>query len=140
MDTNELNTINQYISYFVAGSIPTSIVVKIKSDISWLLELQNLGLMYLNSFPSILHTIDQVYKISSSDNEIRANGVRFVFNNIQQTFTMDFPSYFLTKEGLIFNKIVSSVMPDNVIEFYTSVFEEACKGKASLSVIREKAS
>jgi hypothetical protein len=134
IDASELKTINQYMSYFVGGAIPTSIIVDIDTDLSWLLELQNLGLIHIISSSNILYTIDRTYRLSTSDNKIEANGVCFVFNNVQRSFNISIPSYFLTKEGEVFCRIVSSKMPDNVIEFYADVFEHACQGKATLTV------
>lgn len=136
VDSSELETIKMYISCFIDDFIPTDIMYKFDFGIEMMITLQNIGLVSFNNAPDAFHSIIKSFNIKENDSCIKAKGYDFVFENIVMPFDLEFPVYFLTKEGQVIYNMLDVPMREDVVEMYKEILTSNSNGKANLKVRR----
>lgn len=138
LDLNELKTIEENLSYFKLGDVPSEALEDNDKLLNIIIRLMGLGLVYTYSSASHNYEITNTILFKPEDPVLILGDYELEIIGLDKEIRVDYSGYHLSTEGEIICGLIDQPLPHVILDTFTGMVKKKLEGKYEVELRKVK--
>lgn len=138
LDLNELKTIEENLSYFKLGVVPTDALYNNDELLNIIIRLMGLGLVYAYSSASHYYVITSTILFKPEDPILLLGDYELKINGLDKEIPVEYSGYHLSTEGEIICSLIDQPLPQVILDTFIDMVKKKVGGNYEVEIRKVK--